>query len=52
MTGPWLGYFVMAFVWFWIALLAVVLIRTGLFMATLLWMGARQCLDDLRPREP
>jgi hypothetical protein len=45
-----MGYFVMAFVWFWIILLAVVLLRTGLFMATLLWMAARQWYDDLRMR--
>jgi hypothetical protein len=52
MTGSWMGYLVMAFVWFWITLLTVVLIRTGLFLATLLWMGARQWCDDLHLGRP
>jgi hypothetical protein len=45
-----MGYFVMAFVWFWMALVGLVLLRTGLFLAALLWMGVRQWYDDLRLR--
>lgn len=42
---------VIAFVCFWMALLGLVLLRTGFFMLTLLWMGARQWYDDVRRLE-
>ncbi len=47
--ASWVGVLVIAFVCFWMALLGLVLLRTALFLCTLLWMGARQWYDDVRP---
>lgn len=44
----WVGILVIAFVCFWMALVGLVLLRTTVFLCTLLWMGARQWYDDVR----
>ncbi len=49
MAPDWLGFLVIVFVCFWMALLGLVLLRTALFLCTLWWMGARQWYDDVRP---
>ncbi len=49
MAPDWLGILVIAFVCFWMALVRLVLLRTAFFLLMLVWMGARQWYDDVRP---
>lgn len=51
MMAGWMGVFVIGFVCLWMVLLGLVLLRTALFMITLLWMGARQWLDGVHAEE-
>jgi hypothetical protein len=41
---------ILAFVVFWILVVGVFVLRTVWFLITLLWAGARQLRDDVRPR--
>src|SRR5512134_3238246 len=45
----WLGWLVIAFVCFWMLVITLVILRTGLFMLLLAWAGLRQWRDFRNP---